>query len=262
MRGDRAFTLLEIMVAMAILAMGLTTILSSQTGLFAATRRVQNETVAASLIRCKMSELEMDLERQGFPLIDQSESGPCCEDEGSEFTCEWKVETIELPQPAEFDMEGGEDEGLEDVQEESAALDLSSPNPALGAAFPLAGPGMSGVENVGDVAGVLGESSDEAAAQGGIVGMALSMAYPTLKPMLEASIRKITVRILWHEGEKEKDFQVIQYVTNPLEGSLNPNAAEGIGELAEMLGQGTLGATSGAGENADSGPDSTGVTSP
>lgn len=65
--------------------------------------------------------------------------------------------------------------------------------------------------------------------------MALSMVYPDLKPMLEASIRKVTVTVVWREGEKERSFDAIQYVTNPLEGNLSPNAAEGMEDILKQV---------------------------
>ncbi len=224
----RGFTLLEVMVAMAILALGLTIILSSQAGLFAATRRVQNETHAASLMRCKMSELEVDLLVDGFSLLEQTDSGECCEDEDEgDFRCEWTIQTIELPQPASFDKTGGDEDDSDAEMDDSTA--------GLGqVAGVLGGSALKDVGGVDDLAGTLGGAAEGAAEGGGIVGMALGMVYPTLKPMLEASIRKVKVAVIWDEGEKERRFEVTQYVTNPLEGSLNPNAAEGVEDALDQ----------------------------
>ena len=57
----RGFTLLEVLVAVAILGLGLTMILSSQVGLFSSASRGEHLTVATNLARCKMAELEVDL---------------------------------------------------------------------------------------------------------------------------------------------------------------------------------------------------------
>jgi general secretion pathway protein I len=93
----RGFTLLEVMVAVTILGLGLTLILSSQAGMFASTKRIEAETYAVNLLRCKMGELEIYLEKNGYPLIDQNDSGDCCEDEDIPgYTCDWKIETVEL----------------------------------------------------------------------------------------------------------------------------------------------------------------------
>lgn len=240
MTSRRAFTLLEVMVAMAILAMGMTMLLSSQAGLFASAKRVQDETQAASLLRCKMSEVEQALLEDGFPLIEQGDSGPCCEDYEGDFTCEWTIQTVQLPEPAPFTE--SEEFGEEGDDPASTATDLGvsplgSPMSDAQAILPMSGDALTGVEGMGDLAGTLGES----AAGGGMIGMALSLVYPTLKPMLEASIRKVKVAVVWREGAKERRFEVIQYVTNPLEGGLNPNADEGLEELAEQLNGGVLG---------------------
>ena len=52
------FSLLEIMVAMAILGLALSVILSAQGGLAASNRSAANLGTAESLARCKMAEVE------------------------------------------------------------------------------------------------------------------------------------------------------------------------------------------------------------
>lgn len=252
MSSRRAFTLLEVMVAMAILAMGLTIILSSQAGLFAATQRVQAETYASSLMRCKMSEVELALEQEGFPLIEQSDSGDCCEGADSDFTCEWTVQTVELPQPATFsDTENLEGETNEADAAALTASPLGTPLGDAAAISPMDGSALSGVAGMDDLAGTLGDSAQG----GGMIGMALGLVYPTLKPMLEASIRKVKVAVIWNEGSKVRRFEAVQYVTNPLEGGLNPNAAEGLEELTDLLGGGLIPGATGASDSSDTGDD-------
>jgi general secretion pathway protein I len=173
----RGFTLLEVMVAMAILAMGMTMLLSSQAGLFAAAKRVQDETYAASLMRCKMSEVEQQLLEDGFSLIEQNDSGPCCEDFEGNFNCEWTIQTVELPQPAPFsDSEEFGEEGADDGSEafDSGASPFGSPLGDAQAISPMSGDALAGVEGMGDLAGTLGES----ASGGGMIGMALSLGSP------------------------------------------------------------------------------------
>lgn len=229
----RGFTLLEVMVAMGILSMGMTIILSSQAGLFATAKRVQSETYAANLMRCKMSEVELELLEDGYPLIEQSDSGECCEDEDSEFRCEWTIQTIELPQPAAFTESAEGEEGADSPMADMGASPLGD---AAGLLPTAGGDALSGIAGVGDLASSLGDTAEG----GGMIGMALSLVYPTLKPMLEASIRKIHVSVIWQEGEKERRMEAVQYVTNPLEGNLNPNAAEGLDDLTNLLGGGTV----------------------
>ncbi len=233
----RGFTLLEVMVAVAILGLGLTVMLSSQAGLLASVRRVQHETFAANLMRCKMTELELELWQEGFSVLDEQDTGECCEDEDEAgFFCEWKIEVIELPQPRSFEedpedvLEGGL---ADDSTEESSAP--ASPTGVVGALQNIdqtEGAALGEDAGLSDLAGVLGETSG---GPNGMISMALSLVYPDLKPMLEASIRKITVNVHWPEGEKDRTFTAVQYVTNPLEGSLSPNADAGVDDLANQL---------------------------
>ncbi|MCA9598572.1 MAG: prepilin-type N-terminal cleavage/methylation domain-containing protein [Myxococcales bacterium] len=218
---QRGFTLLEVLVAIAILGLGLTVILSSQVGLFSSAQRAETLSVATNLARCKMSEEEVELLTKGYPLVESHDEGECCEDEDSRgFRCEWKVERVELPQPQEL---SGGDGGLGDQGGLGALGALATVQQTNGAAL-----GTDG--GIGGLASLL----SGAAAGGGTQGMAplvMSLVYPDLKPMLEASIRKVTVKVLWKEGSKERSFDLVQYVTNPQQGGLDPNAAKGLDQL-------------------------------
>ena len=96
------FTLLEVLVAVSILGLGLTVILSSQVGLFSSSQRAENLSLATHLARCRMNETEVELLKEGYPVIDETkDEGSCCEDESeSRFRCSWLIQRIELPQPA------------------------------------------------------------------------------------------------------------------------------------------------------------------
>src|SRR4051812_19199178 len=95
------FSLLEVMVAIAILGLGLTAILSAQAGAFATATQARSMSVATGLARCKMLELEQKLNKDGFPDIDENDSGPCCDaDDREPMRCTWRVEKPQLPEPA------------------------------------------------------------------------------------------------------------------------------------------------------------------
>src|ERR1700753_299171 len=97
-RSQRAFTLLEVLVAIAILGLGLTVILGSQVGLFTNAARGEHLTIATNLVRCKMSEIEVKLLTYGYQLTDETDEGPCCagEEDDSVYRCSWKVERVTL----------------------------------------------------------------------------------------------------------------------------------------------------------------------
>ena len=243
MRARRGFTLLEVLVAVAILGLGLTVILTSQTSSFSGAQTAQHLSVAGNLARCKMSEIELELLNKGFQVTDQHGEGDCCEgEEDRTYSCTWKVERVELPQPKNLDSLG--DGGIG----ESSGLGAFGSMAGLQAG----GPGMlSGDGGIGGLASLLSSG----AAAGGTQGMAplvMSMVYPDLKPMLEESIRKVTVSVLWKQGKREEHLDVIQFVTNPQQGGLDPNAAKGLEAIGDALG-GLTGSGSGTGGGASTG---------
>jgi general secretion pathway protein I len=233
----RGFTLLEVLVAIAILGLGLTVILGSQVGLFTNAARGQHLTIATNLARCKMGELEVDLLKLGYQLTDVKDDGPCCRDEGNEgYRCAWKIERVTLP-PLPLSGAGGTSSAAGD-----AGLDL-------GPIKLLAGLNQPGGKSLGDKASPtdLAKTLGNAPSPMGLAPMMMSMVYPTLKPMLEASIRKVSVTVSYKEGKFERELLVTQYVTNPQQGQLDPTVAgtgggSGVG-LPGMLGGSTTGSS-------------------
>jgi general secretion pathway protein I len=238
---SQGFTLLEVLVAVAILGLGLTAILSAQTGLLASSSHAERLSGATGLLRCKMTEVELKLAKDGYPLVDQSDEGACCgDDEHEGFRCKWSVERVELPEaPLGGDLASVASSGTEQG--------------GLGALGGLAAVGQSNGDVLGDqpqlsdVSDLLGSG---AAAGGGTQGLAplvMSLVYPSLKPLLEASIRKVVVSVRWKEGSRERDITATQFVTNPQQGGLDPNAAQGLDQAADALLPGGAGAAPSSG---------------
>ncbi len=225
----RGFTLLEVLVAVAILGLGLTVVLSAQTGVFWSYSRSRHLSQAPGQLRCKMAEIEVELLKMGYPILEETDDGPCCDDEFTEgYTCEWKIQKVvlpELPLSDPFGATGG-DGGLSD----SPAMQGAGALTAL-AGLQQGGAAASGGGGVGDIADMMGSG----ASVGGIAPMVMGLVYPDLKPMLEASIRKITVSVKWQEGSFERDLTATQYVTSPQQGGFDPLAAEGLADSAESL---------------------------
>ncbi|HMJ11430.1 MAG TPA: type II secretion system protein [Polyangiaceae bacterium] len=253
-RASRGFTLLEVLVAISILGLGLTVILSSQVGLFSSSQRAENLSLATHLARCRMNETEVELLKDGYPIIEESkDEGPCCEDESeSRFDCKRLIQRIELPQPAGTGADGGTEPGSAPGAVDGGAINAFGPNPfapGAGGADPMAalgplgalasiqqsgGQALSGASSLGNFLG--GGSGEAAAAAQGLVPMLMGMVYPDLKRMLEASIRKITITVHWKEGRNERELAVTQFVANPMQGGLDPNAAKGLEALDNAAG--------------------------
>jgi general secretion pathway protein I len=223
--GRRAFSLLEVMMAVALFGAVVTTILSAQAGLIAGNKTAANMSQAAMLGRCRMSELEEKQLRLGFPEIEEKDSSSvCCDDkEVPGFTCEWEVVRVTLPQPSSLADDAGGSVlggglGLDAGAIGSGALGQIGQlgqmlnNPAGGAGIDF----DAGLKSLGQS---LQGSFGNAGAQG-LLQMVFSIVYPSLKPVLESAIRRITVVIHWREGAIARDFPLTQYVTNPSRAGL------------------------------------------
>ncbi len=236
----RAFTLLEVMVAVAILGLGLVTILTAQTGLFSSAKRSAHMSTAVGLARCKMSEVEEKLLREGFSITDEQDEGPCCEDEESELRCKWTISTVMLP---ELSSTSGADAGAA-----PSAPPTTAPLDALSAAKDdlASGDSQGAFSGLADMMG--GATGGPSMGAGALAPLAMGLIYPNLKTLLEASIRKVTVQVIWSEGPIERDLSVTQYITNPQQGgllSVDESLPSGAGGGAS---QGTPGAGTGTGQ--------------
>jgi general secretion pathway protein I len=248
----RAFTLLEVMVAVAILGLSLTVILSAQAGLYSGGAYAQHTSIATGLVRCRMAEIEERLMKLGFPLSEEKDEGACCDDDlRADMKCEWAVERIELPTPDPAALAS------------SSPMGTSSPgSPGSGPLGPLSALMGGGQPPAGAAAGLSqmafgqgssmslsgdgGVSSVASALKDGTGGgvsalaqMAMTIVYPSLKPMLESSIRKITVKVTWKEGIQKRDLSVVQYVTRPMRGDAITAAAAASGGMPGTAPTGT-----------------------
>ncbi len=187
MRRGRAFTLLEVMVAVVILAVSLSSLFSAQTSTIGATQYIKHVAVASQLGRCKMSEIELEILHEGFELAEFEDwtEGPCCElrDERvrlrgpDPFTCRWRFETVQLPSMAEAQSAMGDQ--------------------------------------------MLQEGGPDPEAQQGMMGMSLlGPLLPMVQNLLEAAIRRVTVQVVWMDGPAERSVELVQYITNANQGDL------------------------------------------
>jgi general secretion pathway protein I len=238
--ASSGFTLLEVMVATAILGLTLTVILSAEGGLAASGKSTANVGMAISLARCRMTEAEDKVLRFGFPIVDDIQlDQTCCNDqEVPGFKCDMRTELILMPNPPTTGLDGG-------------AMSLSSAAPAGALTGALAGaltgavpptdpaaalPGAlgalggdgglgglnleGGLQNVGTM--LTQQMGGSGQGTQGLLSMVMGFVYPFIKPMMEASIRRVTVTVRWREGVKPKEFSILQYITNPNNGGFGP----------------------------------------
>ena len=213
------------MVAIAILGLVLTVILSAQGGLAASNRSSANMGQAVSLGRCKMSELEENLLKLGYPLLDDIQPDiACCDaekNEGDVFHCDTRVEKIEMPN---FNTGNSLGDGGELTGPSAAGLGSAG---IAGLVNPAGSGGGLNLDVDGGLAGIgsaLGSQLGGGAGTQGLLSMVMGFLYPTIKPMFEASIRRLTVKVYWKEGTNQREMLLTQYVTNPQSGGFAGSA--------------------------------------
>jgi general secretion pathway protein I len=186
------FTLLEVMVAMAILAIALSAVFSTEAGSIRMAARARKMGFATLLVRCKMGEIEEEIATNGLPAIFASGNDACCEDaEIDGFECKWEIEPILMP----------------DTMFEEPDADAVAPGTAPGASPPA--PGAAATDSLsGDPSELLSGGGDV----GGMASMAMQYVYPVLKPAFESQVRRATVTVTWHEGTTARSFEVTQYL--------------------------------------------------
>ncbi len=158
----RGFTLLEVMIAVAILGLALTAIFSSEVGASNVAQRAKRQNVATTLARCMMGEIEEVIAIEGLPLVDKADDDNCCEHAPVEgYECSWIIERVILP-------ELGADE---DSDEELSEKDQN--NQRLNETY----------ESITEQGGT--PEAVVAGEAGNLALMALQIGFPILKPFFE-----------------------------------------------------------------------------
>ena len=189
----RAFTLLEVIIALAILAVGLTVLVSSQGQAVLMTRETDNIRVATLLAQEKMNEAMLRVEADGFTNQDIDEDGDFADFGDEDFRGQ---------QSSELDM----GEALKDFHWaytiRQIELDLPDLNGALG---------------------TLGANDyfPNASAQNETPTLDESMLSSFLSPemisqQLSPYLREVRVRVWWGDNEDEKDqVELLTHAINP-----------------------------------------------
>ncbi len=116
---EQGFTLLEVVIAMAILGISMGVFLQSQIVSLGNAARTRNLTVAALLARSKMVDIEQNFFDEGFVQGDTDESGTFTDDGHPEIKWTYRVSEIQLDLSALTSMCAG----FGDVGGDSGACD-------------------------------------------------------------------------------------------------------------------------------------------
>lgn len=218
----RGFTLLEVMIAVAILAVSLTSLLTSQMNAIRATRYAQSVSVAAFLAEYQIIEIEWIIkqENKGWGDSDREFSGDFGDQGWPEMRYECLVDKVELPEHNA--LVAAANAGDTDDQ---------------GSATPSGGMQTAGQSAFG----------------------ALGMVWPMIKGAIEQAIRKVHCTVFWEEGKITHDFKVETYWTDPAKLNQLPQAGGEVGRDDDVNeeAQGGQGAPPSGGANPAAAPGAT-----
>lgn len=226
--ADQGFTLLEVMVAMAILAMSMTSLLASQTASIRATRYAQQVTAIAFLVEYQLIETEYVMRKEGgWVLADKTYEGNFAALGWPDIQHKCIVDFLELPDYSK--LRAAKDESDRAKQGESTMYYKDAGDKAFGA---------------------------------------LAMVWPMIKQAIERSIRKVKCSVFWKDGSIANEYSISTFWADPEKLKTLPGLggeskegdedAEGAGGQPGAGGQSTGGATGGSRGGSSTGRPSTG----
>ncbi len=196
---SRAFTLLEVLVALAVLSLGLMAVADLAGTSLRQHGYARDLTVATALARGKMAELEETYEDKGFKDFDETEEGDFADQGHPEFA--WRAE----------------------LKKPDATL---APEQLLGVLLGQTGADASTQEllqkllGTGQAAGQSGGQAQGAPAGG--LGGVLSAQLTAFGEQLKKSFRQLTLTVAWRDGRTRHQFDVTTHLV-----VLNPRAPGG-----------------------------------
>jgi general secretion pathway protein I len=206
-RRNAGFTLIEVMAALAILAIGLTYLIRATANSVRKAEATRAMSAATVLARGKMYDIEEQLRKDGFQQMSDvslSENEGTFEEEGWP-QIHWKVEIreIELPSPEAL-------EAMAQQQAEAAAAAEAGAGAGTGTGAPAGDGSTSGLFGMLSMFG--GASGGEDAATGGFMS---GGGFNIVQEVFKAAIRKVVLELTWTALGTEDHLEVVQYITDP-----------------------------------------------
>jgi general secretion pathway protein I len=200
-RGDRGFTLLEVMISLAILAISLVAISGLNGGAVAMESYSRRATEATLLLRAKMNDVEEQLQKDGFSDFDDEKRGTF-DDEGARgFT--WRAEIlkpdVQLDASQLLNLIGAGGNASADTSSSKSSSNLTQGLSAAASAIGMGSNTTGGPQGAGALAG------------GPLGGLLQTQAQGFLET-LKKSVRELRVTVSWQEGKDERSVSASQQI--------------------------------------------------
>jgi general secretion pathway protein I len=197
--GSKAgFTLLEVMISLAILAVSLVAISGLNGGAVSMEAYSRRATEATLLLRAKMNDLEDQLHKDGFSDFDDDKRGTFDDEGAPNFS--WRAEILK----PDIQLDAAQLLGLFGMGPNKPG---DSPN-AAGTSSTASNPLQQGLAAA---ASMLGSSGGAAAAMAGgpIAGVLQGQAQSFIET-LKKSVREVRVTVSWRDGKDERSVSATQ----------------------------------------------------
>jgi general secretion pathway protein I len=182
----RGFSLIEVMIAVTILAAALTWIVVGMARNIQAENHAKLMSTASFLARYKMNDVEDDLYTKGFSDFEKDQVGTFEERGFERFAWKVVIDKVEMPSSDQVQTMMGKANDAKNA--------ITGADPSQQQQQQNADPSQSPIGQ----------------------GMAaMSSLYPVIKQVLEDGIRRMTVQVLWYEGRSQYDVSIVAYYTDP-----------------------------------------------
>jgi general secretion pathway protein I len=253
---QKGFTLLEVMVALALLGLGLVVLIKSAANNINAAEQSHMMGIATDLARGKMYDIEEQLLKDGFTDTDQSQVDlkPFDTEGWPNIFYSYKVEQVEMP---DFDQLTAMAQGRQGSGAYAASAGSGSNyyGSAFGSAYGSGfGPDqVGGFQNsaLGGMLGMFGGGGASSGVAGSQAGSLIQSQYSMFQQILKASVRKVTLTVSWKVMGIDNSMRVVCFFTD---ASAMDKVLNGLGtqELPDSSGSG-----SGGGSNTKTPPSHT-----
>lgn len=212
MRARRAlasagFTLIEVMIALAILGLALTMLVRSIAGNIGSAQQAMYMGIVSDLARGKMYDIEEHLVQDGLKDTEEQEEGDFADEGWPAITWEYRIIPVELP-PFDKLLGIGQGDGAGTGDGTGEDLDGDGePDPQALRRFENSA--LNGVLSMFG-AGIAGGDDGAGAANLGMV----QMVYPMIADVMKKSIRKIVLTVRWDTGFDQEHVDFVMFIAD------------------------------------------------
>ncbi|MFZ5445317.1 MAG: type IV pilus modification PilV family protein [Myxococcota bacterium] len=226
MKSRRAFTLLEVVVALAILGVSLVAVLDINSNAVYSHVYAKKLTIATLLARSKMTDLEQKLYDEPLPADDDEDAGDFSEEGWPGY--KWRAKVI-VPKT----------NGLTPEQLFGALFNIPLTGDGadglggmLGGLFGAGAGGKSGAPTTAGQAGAPGGGAGLLGMLGPAAGMA-QQQFTQMVDQLQKSVREVHLTVTWKEGKITESIDLVTHVVSMGPGSdRNGGAAAAAGQAS------------------------------